>query len=80
MIRFVLFWSFSKYNILQVTNTVLVNYVTGQKYITFSSKTKWFYMRKKLKLLNCHTLQLKCTEGVKIQMHFTELTVNSNKN
>lgn len=47
MIKFVLFWSFGKYNILQVTNTVLGNYVTGQKCITFSSETNWFYTRRK---------------------------------
>jgi len=47
LIKFVLFQSFSKYNILWVTNTVLVNCVTGQKYVTLSCKTKWLYMGKK---------------------------------
>lgn len=42
LIKFALFWSFGKYNILQVTNTVLVNYVIGQKRITFPCTTKCF--------------------------------------
>ncbi|EOA93054.1 hypothetical protein Anapl_18503 [Anas platyrhynchos] len=39
LIKFVLFWSFGKYNILQVTNTVLGNYVTVRR-LSYKIKRK----------------------------------------